>query len=423
MEDKTLAEYLEEHYKPLKELDYRLNLEKGTKARNEFQRDYSRILYSTSFRRLQGKMQLLGIRSDKFYRNRLTHSFEVAQIARGIAERLRSISGLDIYSDDIYVLEAGSLAHDIGNPPFGHHGERVLNNLMEGRGGFEGNAQTLRVLNTLEKKLPDAKGLNLTMRTLLSVVKYYNTINTNTKKFLYRSDFELIEKELRDKNIKPRTLDVQIVDLADEIAYAAHDLEDALSLKLFNIDEFIFEFKNEQKAELECLINEARKVANNASIYNSSEEFGFLFRKELTSNLVEKLINDIGVVLVDEGKKLETGTLNSEELDFVRFKKFVKDLKNHTFKSINRTNTVQLYEKQGEKVIKGIFDALTDQEFNKERLLLPVEFRGDYDSIERNITDFISGMMDSYAVNFFKGIFGESDIDRIYDETYFRNYM
>lgn len=399
----TNKEFLEEYYLPLKELDYRLHEEDNAKrARNDLQRDYSRILYSTSFRRLQGKMQLLGIRSDKFYRNRLTHSFEVAQIARGIAEKLREESGLKgVYEDDIYVVEAGALAHDIGNPPFGHHGERVLNQLMIGRGGFEGNAQTLRVLNVLEKKLPKSKGLNLTLRSMLSVVKYYNTINSNKNKFIYRNDYESIKSQLKDKAIKPRTVDVQIVDLADEIAYAAHDLEDALSLKLFNIDEFIFEFDKDDNKVLRKLVDKAKEIASSASVYKSSEEYGFLFRKELTSNLVHKLINDIGIVKINEEKKRTTGTLNTYELDFLTCETLVKGLKKFTYNSVNRTNSIQLYEKKGEKIIKGIFDALNDEKFNKDNLLLPVEFRGDYDSRERNITDFISGMMDSYAINFF----------------------
>ncbi|MFP7736460.1 dGTP triphosphohydrolase [Priestia aryabhattai] len=144
---------LKEFYYPLEQLSDRIHNEEPTeRARNEYQRDYSRVLYSTTFRKLQGKMQLLGIQSDKFYRNRLTHSLEVAQIARGIVERLRNQSGnKEIYRNDTYVVETGALAHDIRNPPFGPHGERVLNKLMIDKGGFEGNAQTLRVLNNLEK--------------------------------------------------------------------------------------------------------------------------------------------------------------------------------------------------------------------------------------------------------------------------------
>lgn len=137
--------------------------EEGNRPRfdGEYQRDYTRILYASSFRRLQGKMQLFAVQSDQFIRNRLTHSLEVAQIARSIAMEI----GYD--RDEIYVVEAAALAHDIGNPPFGHAGERYLDKLAKKVGGFEGNAQTFRILTTVEQKRADFQGLNLTYRTLL----------------------------------------------------------------------------------------------------------------------------------------------------------------------------------------------------------------------------------------------------------------
>ncbi|MRG88133.1 deoxyguanosinetriphosphate triphosphohydrolase family protein [Salinibacillus xinjiangensis] len=429
MNKKELQDFLREYYYPLKDLNRRLHEETpSSRARNEYQRDYSRILYSTSFRRLQGKMQLLGIKSDKFYRNRLTHSLEVAQIARAIAERLRVISELeDVYVEDTYVVEAGALAHDIGNPPFGHHGERILNKLMSSEGGFEGNAQTLRVLNTLEKKLPRQKGLNLSLRTLFSVVKYFKPYDGKSKKFIYESTYEQLLSEIEGFELGPRTLDVQIVDLADEIAYAAHDLEDALSLKLFNIDEFVFEFKHtvntETEEKLEELVRNAKNVARSASNYNSSEEFGFLLRKELTSNLVNELVNDIGIVEITDEDADYYGTSNKLELGFETLKEFAKSLKTFTFKCINRTNIVQMYEKQGEKIIKGLFDAFQDESFNDGNILLPIEYRHESESKNRLITDYISGMMDSFSFQVYKQLYGENSIDTIYDVKYFREYQ
>ena len=176
-----------------------------------FQRDYTRIIYSSSFRRLQGKMQLLGIRNDQYFRNRLTHSLEVAQIARSIAFSI----GYD--AKESYVVEAGALAHDIGNPPFGHAGERKLHELFKDVGGFEGNAQTLRVLTNIERKRPDYRGLNLTYRTLLSVVKYYRRYDGKAiepQKFIYDDDYNLLDNHIRKNGLKLRTLDVQIVDKA-----------------------------------------------------------------------------------------------------------------------------------------------------------------------------------------------------------------
>lgn len=125
--------------------------------RDDYQRDYARILYSSSFRRLQGKMQLFEVDPEKFNRNRLTHSLEVAQIARSIASDLELVHPV--------VVELAALAHDIGNPPFGHSGEKLLNELSEDIGGYEGNAQALRILRKLEKKYAGCSGLNLTYRS------------------------------------------------------------------------------------------------------------------------------------------------------------------------------------------------------------------------------------------------------------------
>ena len=179
------------------------------------------------------------IQNDQFFRNRLTHSLEVAQIARSIANELRYTS------NEIFVVEAGSLAHDIGNPPFGHAGESELDKIFCKVGGFEGNAQALRILTSLEKKKPDFRGLNLTYRTLLSIVKYFNKKqgnNKTNKKFIYDEDYDLLKSFISENHITIRTLDVQIVDLADEIAYAAHDLEDGLRVKAFIIDEILHDY-------------------------------------------------------------------------------------------------------------------------------------------------------------------------------------
>ena len=161
----------------------------GYSDRNEFHRDYTRILYSSSFRRLQGKMQIFGIESTAFYRNRLTHSLEVAQIAHSIAKNICeqcSRNEEPIYTDDdIFVIDAAALGHDIGHPAFGHKGERVLDQLSKEEGKrFEGNAQNFRVLRTLEKKEPKIMGLNLTNRTLLAINKYIVKENDNIKKFM-----------------------------------------------------------------------------------------------------------------------------------------------------------------------------------------------------------------------------------------------
>ena len=223
MYDKETIEYAQEQENLIKDLEYRIhsNTDDRSDNRDPFMRDYARVLYSSSFRRLQGKMQLFGIDANKFNRNRLTHSLEVAQIARTIAFHLEL--------ENTVVTETASLAHDIGNPPFGHYGEVILNELSSDCGGYEGNAQAFRILNTLEKKHHAYSGLNLNIRTLMAVTKYYFNKEQNPKKFLYDEDYNFLSRELQKKNINiTKSIDAQIMDLADEIAYAAHDLEDAI---------------------------------------------------------------------------------------------------------------------------------------------------------------------------------------------------
>src|SRR5699024_3537589 len=128
---------------------------------------------------------------------------------------------------------------------------------------------------------------------------------------------------------------------------------------------------------------------------------------------VDSLARDIGVVLVEEKDIRKTGTQNKYELDFMNHGDLVKKLKNFTFKSINRQNNVQLYEKQGEVVVKSLFNALSDQKFNKDNLLLPVEFRDENECRSRNICDFISGMMDSYAFSFYEKLYGKESLKGI----------
>ena len=405
----------------------------NSRSRNDFQRDYTRILYSSSFRRLQGKMQILGVEFDQFFRNRLTHSLEVSQIARSIAEKIGKTVSDNAYVKDIYVVEAAALAHDIGHPAFGHSGEYVLNELS-GEQGFEANAQNFRVLRQLERKSPNYTGLNLTKRTLFALLKYNIQIGSSKPpKFLYPEDHEFFRSILDEGQgkIKHRTLDVQILDLADEVAYAVHDLEDALSMKYFNIDELEHEFKliqcecgcaeadesndNSCSEFLEKVVNEAKKHAS--ATRKSSEEYTHLFKKELTSILINELINDIGVISVTEENRNKTGTTRDCELGFKTYGNLVGGLKTLTFKCVNRSDNVLLYEKRGEIIIKELFALFTDTEYNKDYYLLPPEYRPkskESDELKRNVIDYIAGMMDSFAISQYEHYFGRGFSDICY---------
>lgn len=411
-----------------------------TRNRNPFQRDYSRVMYSNSFRRLQGKMQLMEISPFSFTRNRLTHSLEVAQVARSIADivsqwakEIDEKSILYTPHHDLYVIETGALAHDIGNPPFGHHGEVVINDIMKDFGGFEGNAQGIRNIMHVEKKLPDKHGLNLAIRSILSILKYdipYTPVNTPNK-FIYANDYSTIHQFLSMHDLKDitRTMDVQIVDMADEIAYCAHDLEDALSQQFFSIDEFIYDLKNYQLKNkhseeempvkhFEEWVSQAKAVANSSTLYSSSEEYSFIFRKELTSIMVNNLISNVSVIPVKELKESfvqETGTKMKNEIASKNYRLLIRGIKHCTFEGVNRSSNIQLYERTGTKIIKGLFELFVDKEFNKNGILLPVEYRFDNkDSDEdryRKVSDYISGMMDIYAISTYKKYFGEKSLD------------
>ncbi len=360
--------------------------------------DYARILYSSSFRRLQGKMQLLVPKSNRFYRNRLTHSLEVSQIARSIAKRL--------HLKDTLTVQACSLAHDIGNPPFGHAGEVYLS-MCNPKFPYEGNAQTFRILNNVEDKFYDCNGLNLTLRTLLGIVKYPNNKLTNSEKFLYDEDYKIV-KDLSDEHgLKLKTIDCEIMDLADEIAYAAHDLEDTLRMKYFTIDDIVYEFENGKYSEgapaFKALVEKAKKYANQATAYKTSEEYEILFKKELTSLIVNILIQDIGLVEEDGNFKL----------GYMTHSKVAIGLKKLTFKSVIRKADVIQYELLGKKVLKGLFEVYSDKSFNNELILLPAEYR-DQKNEERTILDYIGGMMDEYAIEQYKKYFGPNSLDSLY---------
>jgi dGTPase len=201
--------------------------------RTPFERDRSRIIHSAAFRSLQGKTQIFEPQAADFLRSRLTHSIEVSQIGRGLAKRFGVPGSL---------VEAACLGHDLGHPPFGHTGEEVLNERMAEHGGFEGNAQTFRIVTRLEPKHKDYQGLDLCRATLLALLKYPFKRNEETRegKFLYLDDtgpdemkwlFEGSDKGLLSEPDPrpPRTLPCQLMDWADDIAYSVHDLEDGIA--------------------------------------------------------------------------------------------------------------------------------------------------------------------------------------------------
>ncbi|WP_322175139.1 deoxyguanosinetriphosphate triphosphohydrolase family protein [Acutalibacter caecimuris] len=383
------------------------------RANGLYQRDYARVMYSSAFRRLQGKMQLLGIQNDQFFRNRLTHSLEVAQISRSIAEMIQ------YDASELYVVECCALAHDLGNPPFGHAGEACLHDLFLDVGGFEGNAQTLRILTSIERKRPNFQGLNLTYRTLLGVTKYFCTFDPEKfrqdhagQKFIYDADYALLSAWVQENQVQVRTLDVQIVDIADEIAYAAHDLEDGLRIKAYTIDEILHEYcaaygDSDNFLKLKEIVAEARALSGYGTSIGSAQ-FSKLFRQELVSRIINLALNDIDLVPVTASMAEKTRTTQGKELGFVQYAELIHGLKKVVFRCVNRNDAVYHYENEGKTVLRFLAGF-----YLQDAKYLPPEYRVgellrqypdlagcDQESLQKRLVcDYIAGMMDSYAIS------------------------
>lgn len=189
--------------------------------RGPFERDRSRIIHSAAFRKLQGKTQVYGLGESDYYRTRLTHSLEVAQIGKAIAMRTDA---------DASLVEAICLAHDIGHPPFGHAAEQELNEAMKDVDGFNGNAQNIRIVTSIERKSNDYEGLNLTKATLDGLIKYPRPMNyhAGVHKGYYKSDEKTVKAFRAEDFAEVKTFECQIMNWSDDVAYSSHDLEDAL---------------------------------------------------------------------------------------------------------------------------------------------------------------------------------------------------
>ena len=213
----------------------RLFAEPPSKTRSPFRRDCDRVIHSTAFRRLKYKTQVFVFHEGDHYRTRLTHSLEVAQIARALARQL----GLD---EDL--TEALALAHDLGHPPFGHAGERALDACLHAHGGFDHNAQTLRVVTSLEHRYPEFEGLNLTWEAVEGIVKHNGPLTERNGLATGRYRDRGIPIGISEYNAiydlelwSFASLEAQVAAIADDIAYDAHDIDDGLRASLFSVDD------------------------------------------------------------------------------------------------------------------------------------------------------------------------------------------
>jgi len=245
------------------------------------------------------------------------------------------------------------------------------------------------------------------MRTLFATVKYFQKKNSENKKFLYADDYEFLSDELHKHGITIRkSIDAQIMDLADEIAYAAHDLEDALSFNMLTLGDILHEFRLSEDYrgaydQLKEITHQAQTEASKSHRMKTSEEFSAIRNKELTSLIVHTLVTDL-----DE---------NEGVLTYTRHKKLAEGLKKLLFKALLRKDRIQVYELKGAKIIEGLFNVYTDTKFNNNRLLFPPEFRvNENEPIERIAADYISGMMDSFAEQQYVKYYGKGALEALY---------
>ncbi len=345
----------------------RAHPEEPSTSRTEFQRDRDRIIHSTAFRRLEYKTQVFVNHEGDLFRTRLTHSLEVAQIARSIARNL----GLN---EDL--VEAISLAHDLGHTPFGHAGQDALHECMKTHGGFEHNLQSLRVVDVLEERYGAFDGLNLCFETREGILKHCSLEHARELGDVGRRFIERTQP----------SLEAQLANLADEIAYNNHDIDDGLRSGLLTI---------EQMMSIDLFKRHALAVS---SLYPG------ITTRRLTLETVRRMINEL-IVDVTETSRANIREASPETLDDVRaagrligFSDAIHAeaaaLKRFLRKELYYHYRVQRMANKAKRVIRDLFDA-----FSSTPTLLPTEHAGRHvTSGARAISDYVAGMTDRYAM-------------------------
>ena len=368
----------------------RLHIEAESINRNPFQRDRDRVIHSDSFRLLKHKTQVFVAHTGDYYRTRLTHSLEVSQIARTVARRL------EIDEDLAEVL---ALAHDLGHPPFAHSGEDVLDKCMNGYDGFDHNAQTLRILTTLEERYPLFNGLNLTWETLEGIAKHNGPLedpHISIKNFNKIYDLDL--------NTFPG-LEAQIASLSDDIAYNNHDIDDGFRAGFINLDDL----KN---------IEFLSEIINQISLEFKEIE-DHMVVKELIRRLIGLMVDDL---ITQTKKNLDTFLPTSVECIrnsstsiasfsdfFISQDKIIRDfLRSRVYEHVS----IESERINSKKIIEGLFSKLIN---NID--LLPNQLKKKCDIPKSKISarvvcDYIASMTDRSAVENHAILYGKDIMDQ-----------
>ena len=348
--------------------------------RTDFQRDRDRIIHSTAFRRLKHKTQVFVNTSGDHFRTRITHSLEVAQIARTLSKYFN-------LNEDL--CETLSLAHDLGHTPFGHAGEDELNNCMSEFGGFDHNIQTIRIVTFLENRYYDFKGLNLTYETLDGLLKHNGPV-TNTKRY----DKILGKNYFKDKInfLSSPSLEAQIASISDDIAYNSHDLEDGLKSNLFELKDLM------EIPVLNKIIIKHIKKLNKFSIDLVIRQIIREIINEMVKDLIattKKNIKDFKLKKISDVSKAQYPVVVFSN----RMKIFDKKIKLFLKKRMYYHKDVILNTKKGKKIINQLFNIIRK---NPKKYLNVSKYSNS--NIERVVCDFIAGMTDRYAINLYKKI-------------------
>jgi dGTPase len=348
-------------------------------GRSEFQRDRDRIIHSSAFRRLEYKTQVFVNHEGDLFRTRLTHSIEVAQIGRSIARRLR-------LNEDL--VEAISLAHDLGHTPFGHAGQDALNTCMQSYGGFEHNLQSLRVVDILEERYANFDGLNLCFETREGILKHCSLEHAAQLG-------EVGERFIA--NQRP-SLEAQIANLADEIAYNNHDVDDGLRSGLITLEQL-------SSVRLFAMhLDEVRKA------------YPALVERRVVHETIRRMINTLVSDLIAQTEKnIQAQPLHDlsdvrKAPAIVAFSGQMQEL-NRELKAFLRTNLYRHYRvmrmsAKAQRIIAELFDA-----FMSDRRLLPPQFLHAAEAEHaRAVADYIAGMTDRYAIREHRRLFAIEEV-------------
>jgi len=342
----------------------RVNAEADHRYRTAFQRDRDRIVHARAFRRLEYKTQVFVYHEGDHYRNRLTHTLEASQIGRTIARTLR-------LNEDL--VEAVILAHDLGHTPFGHAGERVLAELMRNDGGFDHNRQSLRIVDLLEDRYPNFRGLNLTSETREGILKHG-----------CRWPHPVALPEL----LSQPSLEAQVADVADEIAYTNHDLDDGLRSSLLGLDALAeVPLWRGARERVSAELGDRPEAVLNAQTVRAIID-------ELVGDLVESSaarISEAGVETVDEIRRTEVRLVGFSR----SVEKAKRDLKRFLYENLYQHPHVLEMSDSGASVFADLF-----KQFRDDPMLLPARVRDRFgvDGEARAIADYAAGMTDRFAV-------------------------